>query len=127
MAERHRLPALQVRVAGHERVGLGLGEREHDERERLDLLARLGARVEHVEPERRCDLVVARAAGVDLAAEVAELALDRAVHVLVLGEIARRVLRDLGQPRLRLGELVVGEQAGRVQPLARAGSVASQS
>ena len=92
-------------------------KREHDERERLDLLARLGAGVEHVEPERRRDLVVARPAGMDLAAEVAELALDRAVHVLVLGEIAGRVLRDLGEPRLRLGELVVREQPGAVQPL----------
>ena len=44
MAERHRLAALEVRVAGHQRVGLGLGEREHDERERLDLLARLARR-----------------------------------------------------------------------------------
>ena len=101
MAERHRLAALQVGVAGKQRVGLRLGEREHDERERLDLPSRLGAGVEHVEPERRRDLVVARAAGMDLPAEVAELPLDRAVHVLVLGEVAGRVERDLGEPRPR--------------------------
>ena len=53
----------------------------------------------------------------DLAAEVAEPALDRAVHVLVLVEIARRIVCDLGQPRLRLGELFVREQSGPVQPL----------
>ena len=94
-----------------------LGEREHDERERLDLLPRFGAGVEHVEPEGGRNLVVARAAGVDLAAEVAELPLDRAVHVLVLGEVPGRVLGDLGEPRLRLGELGVGEQTGGVQPL----------
>ena len=98
MTERHRLPSLQVRVPGQQRVCLGFGEREHDERERIDLVARLGARVEHVQPERRCDLVVARAAGMDLAPEISEQPLDRAVHVLVLGEVPRRVLRDLGQP-----------------------------
>jgi hypothetical protein len=50
MPQGDRLAALEVRVPGHQRVGLGLCEREHDERERLDLLPRLGARVEHVEP-----------------------------------------------------------------------------
>ena len=99
VAERHRLAALQVGVAGEQRVGLRLGEREHDERERLDLLPRLGARVEHVEAECRRDLVVARAAGVDLPPELAELPLDRAVDVLVLGEVPGRVERDLGEPR----------------------------
>ena len=39
VAERHGLAALQMRVAGQQRVGLGLGERQHDERERVDLLA----------------------------------------------------------------------------------------
>ena len=66
MTERHRLPALKVRVPRHQRLDLGLCEREHDERERVDLVARLGACVEHVQPERRGDLVVARAACMDL-------------------------------------------------------------
>ena len=48
MAERDRLRALQVRVAGHHCLGLRLGEREEDERERVDRLARLRAGVEHV-------------------------------------------------------------------------------
>ena len=72
MPERDGLAALQVGVAGHHGVGLGLGERERDHRERLDLLARLGARREDVEAEGGRDLVVARAARVDLAADVAE-------------------------------------------------------
>ena len=116
VAERHRLAPLQVGVAGEQRVGLRLGEREHDERERLDLLPRLRARVEHVEAERRRDLVVARPAGVDLPPDVAELTLDRAVDVLVLGQVPGRVERDLGETLLDLGELVVREQAGAVQP-----------
>ncbi len=116
VAERHRLAPLQMGVAGEERVRLRLGDREHDERERLDLLPRLGARVEHVEPERGRDLVVARPAGMDLPPDVAELTLDRAVDVLVLGEIPGRVERDLGEAFLDLGQLVVRQQAGAVQP-----------
>ena len=92
-------------------------KREHDERERLDLLPRLPARVEHVEPERRRDLVVARPAGVDLPPDIAELTLDRAVDVLVLGKVPGRVERDLGQPLLDLGELVIRQEAGTMQPL----------
>ncbi len=113
MAERHRLRALQVRVAGHHRLGLRLGEGEDDERERVDRFARLGARVEHVQAERSRDLVVPRPPGVDLAADVAEQPLDRGVHVLVRLEVAVRILRDLGEAGLRLVELLLGQQPGR--------------
>ena len=106
MPERHRLRALQVRVAGHDRLRLGLGERQDHERERVDRLARLGAGVEHVHPKRRGDLVVPRPSGVDLPADVTEQPLDRRVHVLVGLEVAGRVLRDLRQARLGLVELV---------------------
>ena len=82
MAERDRLRALEMRVARHRRLGLGLGEGEADESERVDRLPCLCARVEHVEPQRGGDLVVPRAPGVDLPADVAELALDRGVNVL---------------------------------------------
>ena len=116
MSERYRLAALQVGVAGKERVGLRLGEREHDQRERLDLPSRLRTSIEDVEAERRRDLVVARPAGMDLPADGSELPLDRAVHVLVLGQVAGRVERDLGQPLLDLGELLIREQAGAVEP-----------
>ena len=54
----------------------------------------------------------------DLPADGSELPLDRAVHVLVLGQVAGRVERDLGQPLLDLGELVIREQAGAVEPRA---------
>ena len=116
MSERYRLSALQVGVAGKERVGLCLGEREHNQRELLDLPSRLRTCIEDVKAERRRDLVVARPAGMDLPADDSELPLDRAVHVLVLGEVAGRVERDLGQTLPDLGELVIREQAGTVEP-----------
>ena len=107
MPERDRLRALEVRVAGHDGVRLRLGEREHDERERVDRLTRLGARVEHVHAERRGDLIVARPPRVDLAPDVAEETLDRRVDVLVRLEVAVGILRDLGEARLGLVELLV--------------------
>ena len=66
VAERHRLRTLQVRVAGHQRLGVLLGTVEDRTRERLDPASRLGAGVERPEPERGDDLVVAGPAGVDL-------------------------------------------------------------
>jgi hypothetical protein len=53
----------------------------------------------------------------DLAPEVTQLSLDRAVHVLVLGEIPGGILRDLGEPCLCLGELEIREQARGMEPL----------
>ena len=116
MPERDRLRALEVRVAGHQRLRLGLGEGENDEGERVDRLARLGAGVEHVHAKRGDDLVVARAPSVDLAPDLAELPLDRGVDVLVRLEVAVRVLRDLGEARLGLVELLVGQQTGGREP-----------
>ena len=78
-----------------------------------DRLVRLRACGADVEPERSGDLVVARAAGVDLAADVAELALDRRVHVLV----ALVDLLDRRELLRHLGELCVVEDPGRVQAL----------
>jgi hypothetical protein len=60
-------------------------------------VVRLAAGVGDVEPERRGDLVVARAAGMDLAADGAELALDQRVDVLVA-----RLPLDPAEDRLRL-------------------------
>ena len=116
VSEGHRLPTLEMRVAGHQRVGLGLGEGERDERERIDLLARLRTGVGDVEPERCRHLVVTRPTGVDLRAERAEQPLDRRVNVLVRFEDRRRVERDLREAALHLGELVRREEAGAVQP-----------
>ena len=105
MPDRDRDRSLQVRVAGHRRVGVGLGAVEDRGAERADPLVRLRARRAHVETHRRSDLVVARAARVDLPADVAELPLDRRMDVLVLR--AGRLERV--EPRLDLRELVVVE------------------
>ena len=114
--ERHRLPALEVGVAGHQRVRLGLREREGDERERVDLLVRLRARVGDVQSQRRRDLVVAGATRVDLLTERPEEPLDRRMDVLVGLEDRGRVERDLGEAPLHLGELVRVQEPGAVQP-----------
>ena len=115
VAEGHGLAALEVRVPGHQRLGLGLGERQRDERERVDLLARLVACVDHVAPEGGRDLVVARASGVDLPADVAEQPLDRRMDVLVLVEDPGRVVRDGGEPLLDLVQLVGREEPRAVE------------
>ena len=80
----------------------------------LSASSALGGGVRDVEAEGRRDLVVAGAAGVDLAADVAEQALDRRVDVLVGGlEI---VDGDPGEAPLDLGELVGREQPGCLEP-----------
>src|SRR4029079_4558759 len=106
VAERDRLRALEVGVPRHDALRLGLGEREHDESEGVDRLTRLRAGIEDVHAERRGHLIVARPAGVDLAADVAEETLDRRVHVLVGLEVGVRILSDLRKSRLDLLELL---------------------
>ena len=113
VADRHRLGALQVRVAGHRRRRLGSGVVEDRLRELDERGIRLRARVGDVEPERRGDLIVARPAGVDLPPHLAELALDRRVHVLV-GVVD---LVDRSEPLAYVGELDVVEDPGRMQAL----------
>ena len=115
--ERHGLRALEVRVARHRGLRLRLCEREADERERVDRLARLGARVEDVKPERRGDLVVPRTTGMDLPTDLAQLALDRGMDVLGVGERVAGVLRERCQPLLDLGELVGREDPRLREPL----------
>ncbi len=126
MREEHRLGVLEVRAAGHGRArvrGGLLDERvddvEDESRDRARLVAQVHAR------ERR-DLVVARPARAQLAPEpgpgtLDEPALQRGVHVLVVGgrdERARRdVLAQALERREHAVELVVVEQAGRVQDL----------
>ena len=53
----------------------------------------------------------------DLAPDIAELALDRRVHVLVGLEVAGGILGDLGQTAFGLCELVIGQQTRGMQPL----------
>ena len=83
VAERDRLRSLEMRVTRHDRRGLGLCKREDDERERVDRLACFRASVQDVETERGRNLVVSRAAGMDLATDLTEEALDCRMHVLV--------------------------------------------
>ena len=121
MAERHRLRALEMRVAGHQRLRVLFRAVEQHARESLDPRRCLGARVQRPQPERRDDLVVPRPARVDLPPDLAEQALDRGVHVLVGLLDHRRVER--GEPRLDLRELLRLEDPGdgeppRVQPRA---------
>ena len=75
---------LQMRVAGHRRLGIGIRAVENLNRERANCRVRLRARVADVQAQRRRDLVVARAPRVDLPPDLAELPLDRRMHVLVI-------------------------------------------
>ena len=113
VAERHRLRALQVRVARHRCLCLRAGALEHDLCEGGDCGGRLPAGVGDVEPKCRRDLVVARAPGVDLAADRSELPFDRGVHVLVGGIDVVDRREAFGH----LGQLVVVEDARSVKPL----------
>src|SRR5581483_2856088 len=83
--------------------------------EGADPLDRLGARVRHVEAHGRDDLVVPRAARVDLPPDLAELALDRRVDVLCVRE-ERAALAEGLEPRFDLAKLRVGQQARLVEP-----------
>ena len=112
--DRDWLSPLQVGVARHRRLGLGLGAVEKPAGKPGDRGPRLAGRIGHVEPERRRHLVVARPARVDLPADLSEQALDRGVDVLVLG-LDPAARGDLREPRLRLGQLAVVEQPGGVQ------------
>ena len=116
--ERHRLGTLEVRVAGHDRLGVLLGTVEHRTRERLDAFLRLRAGVEGPEPESGDDLVVAGAAGVDLPPDRAEQPLDRGVHVLVRVEQEGAALaRDSRQPSADLGVLLGGQETRGEEPV----------
>ena len=119
------LPALKVRVAGHGigRVGTGL------RRQRLDDLTeqacqRRGGRP-CVKPEVEGDLVVARAAGMEAAAQFRfqfrQPPLHRGVDVLVrLGEFelaALQLAADANERALDPFELRIGEEASDAEPL----------
>ena len=114
MSDGDRDRALQVRVRRHRRVGILVRAREHDVDEGTQRCDRLVARVLHVQPVGGHDLVVARAAGMDLPAERAEQPLDRAMDVLVVR--LEVVGADLREPCLHLGQLGVVEEAGGMQP-----------
>ena len=68
--EQHRLGVLQVRASGHDRVGVRLGLRHERVDEAQDVAGDRARVVEQVHPHERRDLVVAAAAGAQLAAEL---------------------------------------------------------
>ena len=82
-----------------------------------------------VQAERGRDLVVARAAGVDLAADRPEPALDRRVDVLVSAARPRPALGSRASPISTSAQLVLGQDArprgaagrGRASPRSRTG------
>ena len=134
VADRHRLRALQVGVAGHRPAGMLAGldsQRFHDVRDRHDQLRR---RHPAVEPQVQGDLVVARPPRVKRGAgggDLGQSPLDRRVDVLVgcaelelaaveLAPDAAKAALDRRQPRpgdeARPGEPPrVGDAAGDVE------------
>ena len=101
--DQHRHGAAHVRVRRHQRVArpLGLVGKRGDRRPQLLLQQRNAAA--QVQPQVDRHLLVARAAGVQAAAGVADardqLALDEAVHVLVVAVHPRRILAALLEDR----------------------------
>jgi hypothetical protein len=111
VADGHGLSPLQVRVAGHGCLGFLFGAVEQDVQEGLDRRKRLVARVLDVQPQSGRDLVVARAPGMDLPADISERPLDQRVHVLLA-----RLVFELAENVLGFSQLVVRKQPGGVQP-----------
>src|SRR5438445_13728348 len=86
MGEEDRLRPLRVRIARHHRVEMLLRPGDQRRFESIDRIEELRARALHVEAEVNRDLVIAAAAGVQLAAERAELLASAGLdgHVAVL-------------------------------------------
>jgi hypothetical protein len=130
--EEHGLRVLEVRAARHDGGAVRVGLRGERVDQVHELLADDGRVFLEVEPHERRDLVVAAAAGAELAPELGsddadEGRLERAVHVLVgLGrdDLARRDPRvegvEAGEHRAQLVVAQVarrGERAGvRAEP-----------
>ena len=123
VAEGHRLGSLQVGVAGKSPVGVLGGEAQQLGERVADQVDGVPRPVGDVEREVGGHLVVARAAGVELAAErpdhLRQPPLDRHVDVLVgllEGELAGLELRgDPVEPGEHLLQLVLGEDSGPEQ------------
>src|SRR5438132_13983098 len=120
MCEQDWLSSLEVRVAGHDRVGVTPAERgERALETREPLIDRVALRAQP-EAEIEGDLIVAAPTGVELPAERAdqlgEPALDRHVDVLVRGEEAEaagvELAGDGGQAALEARTFPPREQPG---------------
>ena len=83
MREEHRLGALEVRVAGHDGVGVLLGEVDQRGLQRDEVDGGASRRLDDVEAEVGSDLVVAGAGGVELAGERADLLCEAGLDVHV--------------------------------------------
>src|SRR5438132_3094159 len=122
MSEEDRLSPLGVGVARHHGSDMLRGSGPQRPREPIQRLQHLGAGLPHVEAEVGRHLVVAAAAGVELAAQRAdslcEQALDRHVHVLALLGQGRAALQRRGDPLqagVDRGRLRRAEDARRAQ------------
>jgi hypothetical protein len=99
MPERHRLRDLKVRVARHDRVGVPLGEVEQRTAQATDAAEERVDRSAQPQAHVGCDLVVARARGVQSLAGVAdqrgETPLDVEVHILERARPLEAARRDV--------------------------------
>jgi len=103
-----------MRVPGHGRLGLLFCPGEHGHREATDRGHGFEARVGDVKPQGGCNLIVARASGVDLAADRAEKPLDRGMNILVV-RLGPSFHGDPVEGGLDIGELGIGEQTAFMQ------------
>ena len=123
MAEGDRLRHLQVRVAGHDRLGMLVGEVEKRALQGFQQRERLVDRRAEVEAQVGGNLVVARAGSVQplagLAGELDQAPLDVEMHVLQRlrpGEGAGLDLgADLREPLLDCLEIRLGDNPNRLQ------------
>jgi len=129
----HGLGALAMRVAGKNRVDAGVRFSDECLAERGDAGVEVIDRVERPQPQVCRDLIVARAAGVQLAGEtthlVVEQALHESVHVFVwgadrgaVGELIRYAIETAKQLRFFMGS-DNSSPAERVHPRLARGDV----
>ena len=124
--ECHRLGMLQMRAAGHDGVLVGFGLRDDRVDDAQDVAGDRARVIEQIHAHECRDLVVAAAAGAELAAELGtddrdERLFEGTVHVFVgrtgaqcsVGDAARQHVEALVHGTLLLG----GEIAGRGERL----------
>ena len=126
VGQQYRLRGLQVRLAGHDRGGMGggLGGQRRDHVEHT--VGDAADRVTQPHPKQRGHLVVSGTAGPQPAAQVGadpvdQPALERAVHVFVTDQGSEAAVGDVGGQAVQTGQqpvaLLGGEQPGPEQHL----------
>ena len=125
VAERHRLCRLEMRVAGHHRVGVLFGPVDQDTLKRPQPAIEAVEGIAHPQPEVGGDLVVAAAGGVQSAGHRPDPLGQRRLHIHV-NVLQRRlehqparcdVLGDLIEPGDDRRGVVPGQDAGAGQHL----------